>query len=62
MNKIAKWGTAAVLAHTAVSAVHGVAHIQVGVEVFPSLFHFVVIVGVITLAPLAAPAGGGEVQ
>src|SRR5262249_17383057 len=54
MSKSASWGTAVVAAHAVVSAVHGVAHAQVGVAIFPSLFHLVMIVGVITLAPVAA--------
>ncbi len=54
MHMIAKWGTAAVLAHAAVSILHGLAHEQVGVEAFPTLFHRVFILGVITAAPLVA--------
>jgi hypothetical protein len=54
MYKVAKWGTAAVAAHTVVSALHGVSHVQVGIEPFPSLFHLVFILGVITLAPVVS--------
>lgn len=50
------WTTLVVLAHTALSAVHGTAHVQLGVPVFPTAFHFGVIVGVMTLAPLGVMA------
>ena len=56
MRQIAIWGTVVVLAHAVVSAVHGVAHMQVGVEIFPTLVHVVFVVGVITVAPLVAMA------
>jgi hypothetical protein len=52
--KAAKWATGLVLAHLIVSAVHGWAHLQVGVPVFPTLFHLLFIVGVITVTPILA--------
>jgi hypothetical protein len=56
MDRMAKSAAVVVLAHALVAAVHGVAHLQVGVEVFPSVFHRVFILGVITLAPFLALA------
>jgi hypothetical protein len=56
MHRTVKWATAVVAAHAAVAAVHGAAHLQVGVAVFPSPLHVVFILGVITLAPLTAVA------
>jgi hypothetical protein len=54
MYNTAKWGSAAVVAHTVISGCHGLAHLQVGVPIFPTAFHFVCIVGVITLAPITS--------
>jgi hypothetical protein len=54
MPQVAKWATAVVAAHAVVSALHGVAHVQVGVAIFSSPLDLVFIPGVITLAPVIA--------
>ena len=43
---------ALVLAHAVVSGLHGLAHLQTGVDPFPTLFHLLFILGVITVAQL----------